>query len=188
MARRTIVIDACCAVNLLATGREVEIADALDIAFLISDRAHAEIHCLHSPPDEEGVRHRKPASLAKLSDAGRLVVRGIDGELVDAFVACTARLRDADASCVTLAGVLRLPLLTDDAKERKVALTEFPRLELISTLELIRDAICAMGLPELEIMQIARNLRWLGNFAPPKRDALATWYLDLLHRAGVPPP
>ncbi|HEU4412649.1 MAG TPA: hypothetical protein VFS43_45820 [Polyangiaceae bacterium] len=156
---------------------------------MTSDLAHAEVLYLHSPPDEEGVRQKKRASTAPLRDAGRLTVRPLDtGALVDAFVACSARLRDADASCVALAGVLGLPLLTDDAKERKVALAEFPKIELVSTLELIRDAISAMGLPEPEVLRIAHDLRWRGNFAPPKREPLATWYLDLLRRGGVPFP
>jgi hypothetical protein len=45
-----------------------------------------------------------------------------------------------------------------------------------------------MGLPEAEALRIARDLRWRGNFMPPKFDPHTAWYFDLLRKAGVPFP
>lgn len=185
----TLIIDACCMINVLATGRELALAEALDLTLLMSARAHSEALYLSSPPDDEGVRRRELASTAGLRACGRLALRALDGdEFVNAFVDCAARLRDADASCVAFAGVSRLPLVTDDAKERKVARSLFPQIELVSTLDLVHDAIMALKMPEPEVFQLVHDLRWRGNFAPPKRDARAGWYVDLLRQAGVPLP
>lgn len=106
--------------------------------------------------------------------------------LVDAFVECAAQLRDEDASCVALAGVLGLPLMTDDGKERRVARARFPRIELVSTLSVLHAAAGALRLSQNELLRVAANLRWGGNFAPPRQDPLSSWYGDLLREAGVP--
>lgn len=184
---RTVVVDACCALNLLATGRELDVLRACDVELIISEQAHGEALFLHTPPDADGVRSRQPASTERLRAAGRLQIRSLDTEaLIAAFVACAAQLRDEDASCVALAGALGLPLLTDDGKERRIAREQFPGIELVSTLTVLDGAVRALALPEHELLGLVADLRWRGNFAPPRRDPLSPWYADLLRRAGVP--
>ena len=185
--KRALVIDACCTLNVLATQIEIDIVRAGDLTLIISDRAHGETLFLHSPPDEEGFRLKRPASTAHLRAAGHLEIRELDTPaLVDAFVECAAQLRDADASCVALAGVLDLPLMTDDGKEKRVARAAFPKIEIVSTLSILHDAARMLNLSEDDLLRLATNLRWGGNFAPPRRDPLSSWYADLLRKAGVP--
>lgn len=184
---RALVIDACCTLNVLATRLDLEIVQTGDLTLLITDRAHGEALFLHSAPDADGMRSKEPASTERLHDAGRLEIRTLDTlALQDAFVECAAQLRDEDASCVALAGVLGLPLLTDDGKERRVAKTLFPTIELVSTLSLLNDVAKALSLSEEVLLRVVTDLRWRGNFAPPRKDPLATWYADLLRKAGVP--
>jgi hypothetical protein len=155
----------------------------------MSDRASAEILLLSTPPDLDGHRGREPATCDRLMDAGRLSTRAMDSNaLVDAFVEAATHLRDADASCVALAGVLAVPLLTDDAKERRVARQLFPSIELLTTLDLLHGAVESLGLADPEVLELVVNLRWRGNFAPPTKDPRREWYSDLLRRAGVAPP
>jgi hypothetical protein len=184
---RSLVIDACCTLNVLATRLEIEIVQACDLQLMISDRAHGEALFLHTPPDDDGVRTRQPASTERLRAAGRLEIRALDSDLLlDAFVECAAQLRDADASCVALAGILGLPLMTDDGKEQRVARASFPKIEVVSTLAVLRDAVRRLGLAEDDQLRLAADLRWRGNFAPPRRDPLSSWYADLLRKAGLP--
>jgi len=184
---RFLVVDACCTLNILATQIEHEIVQACDLRFVMSDRAHGEALFLHSPPDEDGNRVKRSASTERLRSSGYLEIRELDTPaLVDAFVECAAQLRDEDASCVALAGVLGLPLMTDDGKERRVARARFPRIELVSTLAVLRGAADALNLSEQDLLRVAANLRWGGNFAPPRKDPLSSWYGDLLRKAGVP--
>lgn len=184
---RALVIDACCTLNVLATRLEVEIVKSCDLTLLISERAHGEALFLHSPPDKDGVRTKHPASTERLRNAGCLEIRALDTTaLRDAFVECAAQLRDEDASCVALAGVLGLPLMTDDGKERRVAKSVFPKIEVVSTLTVLHDAADALALSVEDLLRMATDLRWRGNFAPPRRDPLSTWYAELLRKAGVP--
>jgi predicted nucleic acid-binding protein len=189
MDKRTVVIDACCVLNLLATRREVEIVQALGMQLLDTELVSREPLVTWTAPDDDGLRHKEPASTARLRSAGCLETRVLDTDaLVDAFIACAARITDADASCIALAGVLRLPLLTDDRKERRIALELFPEIELISTLDVLAGGAEALGWDDEQLSRVATDLRWRGNFAPPRKDPRAEWYLALLdrERRGAP--
>lgn len=189
MAKKPVVIDACCTLNLLATGREVEIAQSLRLLLLETPQVSREPLFLSTAPDEEGARGKEPTSTAALRVAGCLETRVLETEaLIDAFVACAERIKDTDASCIALAGVLKIPLITDDRKERRVATDIFPSIELVSTLDLVHDAAASLRWNAGELVRVASNLRWRGNFSPPKRDPRADWYLALLERAGVAAP
>ena len=181
MDKRTVVIDACCVLNLLATRREVEIVQAVGMLLLDTELVSREPVVTWTAPDDDGVRHKEPASTEQLRSAGCLQTRALDTDaLVDAFITCAARITDADASCIALAGVLKLPLLTDDRKERRVALEVFPGIELISTLDLLASSSALLGWDQMLLSRVATDLRWRGNFAPPRQDPRSAWYLSLL--------
>ena len=165
---------------------EVEIVAAAGLDLVMSEIVHHEALFMSTPPDDKGVRTREPASTDRLRQAGRLTTRAHDvDEVVDTFVECAAFLCDPDASCVALAVVFKLPLVTDDGKERRIARNLFPQIEIISTLEILQEALGSLALPDAEVLRIAADLRWRGNFAPPKKDPRSDWYSDLLRRAGV---
>lgn len=183
---RQIVIDACCVINLLATRRELEIVRALGLHLLDTPQVSSEPLTLWTPPDDEGLRTREPTSTERLRRAGLLETHGLDNDaLVDAFIAAAARIKDTDASCIALAGVLKCPLMTDDRKERKIARDLFPTIELVSTLDVLGDAEKALNWSPEELAVVAKDLRWRGNFAPPRNDPRALWYDELVGSDGT---
>lgn len=170
MTRQLVVIDACCVLNLLAMRRELEIVAALGLHLLDTPQTSVEPLTLWTLPDAEGERSKEPASTEALRHAGHLATHSLDGDdLVDAFIAAAEHIRDADASCIALAGVLKLPLLTDDRKERRIACDLFPGIELVSTLDVLADAERALAWSATELAIVANDLRWRGNFAPELR-------------------
>lgn len=183
MPIREVVMDTCCTLNLLATGREVEIVGALDCRLLHTPQVSGEPMLLWTAPDQDGERLRHPVTTEALRRAGYLATRPLDTDaLADAFVAAAAHIEDADASCIAVAGTLGLPLVSDDRKERRIAAELFPSIELISTLDLIHEASRRLGWSEQELVGVASALRWGGNFAPPRKDPRAAWYASLLAR------
>jgi hypothetical protein len=183
---RKLVIDACCTLNLLATRREVEIAQALDLQLLDTPQVSGEPMTLWTPPDADGQRAKELTSTDRLRRAGRLETLPIDSDaLVDAFVTAAAYIKDTDASCIALAAVLKLPLLTDDRKERRIARELFPTIELLSTLDVLAEAEIALDWSADDLAAMARELRWRGNFAPPRGDPRGTWYERLLQAGEI---
>src|SRR4051812_30501014 len=114
------VIDACCTVNILATGVAVEIVRAIDVILLDTPQVASEAITLSTPPDHDGNRAKEITTTEPLRKAGLLKTRVLDTDaLIEAYVSAAARITDADASCIALAGVSGVPLLTDDKKERR---------------------------------------------------------------------
>ncbi len=178
---RRLVIDSCCMLNLLATRREVEIVSALKLSLLDTPQTRGEPLTLWTPPDAEGLRVKEATSTDALRRAGHLQTHSLDSEaLMDAFVDAAARIKDTDASCIALAGVLKLPLMTDDQKERRVARALFASIELVSTLDVLAEAEHAFDWSPEELGSVALALRWRGNFAPPRQDPRSGWYEALL--------
>ena len=174
------MIDACVMINLLATGLEVEISHALRCTWVMSEHAHRETMFLDSPPDADGVRHRTKAEVSRLEGAGRLEVLRLEADWMAAFVQAAAHLPDNDASSVALAGRFELPLATDDPKVRRVAMDLFPAVPLRSTLSILHEAVLDLQLDKERLLRLAQDLRWRGNFLPPRRDPDRDWYLSLL--------
>jgi hypothetical protein len=180
-----LVIDASCLINLLATGRQHEILQALGIQLLITDRTGRETLYLDGSPDENGDPTRDLIDLAPLETAGLLqILSSDDPALLDAFVRCAQHLRDADAASVALAATLDLPFATDDSRQRRVARELYPRLKLVSTLALLREAAARLGLNRQATHQLAVDLRDRGSFLPPKNDPDRKWYEDALGVGG----
>src|SRR5688572_25844571 len=108
---RDIVADACSVLNLLATRREIAIVQALDLNLVVTPQVSSEALMLWTPPDADGQRTREPASTDALRQAGYLETRQLGGDaIIDAFISAAARIQDADASCIALAGASGLPL------------------------------------------------------------------------------
>jgi hypothetical protein len=177
-----VVIDSCCTLNLLATRREIEIAKALKLYLLDTPQVSVEPPTLWTPPDIDGMRSKESTTTRPLRRAGHLETRTLAGDaLIGAFIAAAARIKDTDASCIALAGILKLPLMTDDRKEQDIARDLFPAIEIVSTLDVLAEAEKAIGWSTKELALVAHDLRWRGNFAPPRRDPRAGWYESLLH-------
>jgi hypothetical protein len=177
---RILVVDACCLLNLLATGREVELAAGLDATLVVSPQARNESRFVHGPPDpddDEQNPTRVPVDLAPLILAERLEVHDMGEEVADAFVECANHLRDADASSVAIAATMRVPLASDDGKVQKVARRLYPKLVVVSTLQIVREAVERAGISGAPLRQILlRDLRMRGNFEPPRRDPERAWF------------
>jgi hypothetical protein len=182
MDSRQVVADACATLNLLATRQEVALLLALNWSLLEPLQAQGQARYLSSPPNEDGHREREAVSLQALQEARLLeTVELTSAAEVDAFVEAAARIDDADAACIALAGVRNLPLFTDNKKERRIAHELFPAIELISTLGFLHDAALALGWGDRELRAAAFSLRWRGNFAAPRGDPRAQWYSELLN-------
>ena len=189
MSTKLAVDDACCALNILAMRREREIFEALEMTIALPGRVIPEIRFLWLPPDENNVRQKEPIGIDHLVASGLIQVRELDSQpLIDAFVTAAALITDTDASCIALAGILQVPLISDDGKERRIAKSLFPDIKLVSTLDLLHDASVILGWNERTLADVALALRWRGNFAAPKRDPRAGWYNGLLRLRTVDSP
>lgn len=185
MPQRPLVVDTSSLINLLATRREIEIAACLDWQLHISGHTERETLFLSTAPAPDGTRSRVSADLGPLRVSGRLTVHELADDWLEAFVKCAEHLPDEDASAVALAVHLGLPFATDDPKEMRIGQAVFGRMTVVTTLEWLHNAASSLRWDDSTLLCVASDLRWRGNFLPPRKHKHRQWYLDLLTRAGV---
>lgn len=179
-----LVIDSSVAINLLASRCAIEIATALDLMLIDTPALATEVNFIDSPPDDAGERERSPASTAAWRAAGILETRDVTAPAyADAIERAAARIGEKDASGIALAGVEGWPLVVDDRKAQRVACTLFPGIELVTTLDVLADAADVLAWDDEQLVQLAFDVRWGGNFLPPRGHAMAAWFQDLIERA-----
>ncbi|RMH19838.1 MAG: hypothetical protein D6696_09695, partial [Acidobacteria bacterium] len=160
---REIVVDASCLLNLVATGRAVELLEGLDAVLVVPPQVTAEPLYLSSDDPQERFR-RQPIDLRELEAAGRLRIEPIARESLDVLVRCAEHLHDADAAALTLAVTHRLPLATDDGRQRQVARQLFPEVELLTTSEILAQAIEPLALDQAALHAIAAAICRRANY------------------------
>ncbi len=183
MTEGEIVIDACCLLNLLATGQEVEVVRAVNCRLVVPEPAREEAIYVEGPKNEDGSPSRVAVSLAPLDDAGLIVAGAAETASSDALVTASEYLDDSDAACVAIAATRVKPLATDDRKIRRVSAELFPDVELISTLEILRAASDRLRLSPAEVREMLSALRARGRFVAPRADPLAAWFWEMLRGA-----
>ena len=174
-----VIIDACSLLNLLATRREAALVRVLGVRLIMAPPVRSETIFLDGPPNEAGDPTRELADLGQLEAAGLLHVMQLGEDAADAFVSAAAELADNDAASVALAATLRVQLVTDDGKQRRVCNRLFPHVEIVSTLALVRQATEALGFDRDTMRVLLRDLRLRGSFEPPRADANKDWFWDL---------
>ncbi|MCP4662514.1 MAG: hypothetical protein GY856_44520 [bacterium] len=178
--KRSLVTDASCLLNLLASGRVDEILDVLEVELVATPHLRGEVLYLAGPRESTGAVTKERVDLSPLESAGLLQIRPLDEAALEHLVRCSEQLRDAAAAGVALSAALELPLATDDGRQRNVARELYPRLELVSPLELVRPAVERLGLDHAAVHQLARDIRLRASFLPPKRDPHREWFRTLL--------
>ena len=173
------IIDACSLLNLFATRREQDLLRALEVRVIVAPGVRGEAIYLDDPPSETEEPTREFVDLSRLEATGLLQVIEVGEQAADAFVAAAAELADNDAASAALAATLRVPLVTDDGKERSVCSRLFPHVEIVSTLALVRQATETLGLDRGTMRRLLRDLRLRGSFEPPRADANKEWFWDL---------
>lgn len=188
MIRGLIVCDACVVLNLVATGREVDLLRAVGARIVMAPKARGETRSLKGPRDKGGQPTLIPADLRPLEKEGLLEVRAVG--LADAalLVKYGALLKDADAECAALAEAGGLQLATDDAKPRRVVAELRGDTALLSSLELVREAAAHLKLGVAETRALLKDVFEKGGFAPPrpgKSLPLGGWYRQHLEALGL---
>lgn len=176
MASTPVVIDACSSLNLFATGRPVDIAKAANLQLLVLPEVQEEAKHLFGEPDDEGVRSEEPIDWRVLLASGVAKSQTLPDEALPDLIELATQLTDVDAKCVALAKHLKLDLLSDDGKVRKV----FAALGgggLRSTVSTLREAAAAIPLDKANVRLIFSRIRVRARFEPSRKDPDHSWYL-----------
>lgn len=176
-----VVLDACCLINLAATGKLEGVIRELPWPAVVTTVVLAEALHVYGPmPAEPGVpRSREPL------DVRGLVVRGVVTEMslqtdaeYAAFVRYAADVDDGEAAGLALAKLHGLTLATDDRKARRIAAAG--GIRLLGTPELVRAWAEAVGLKADAIGPILERVRDRARFVPAQNLPESDWWMSHL--------
>jgi hypothetical protein len=173
-----VVLDACCLINLLATGRLDQILADLPYRFVTSSFvASREVLALASsgPGEREIIPSARLESLKDL----QIVELATEQELT-AFVRFAAELDDGEASVCALAAVRGGVVATDDRKALRLLSREFPARSSIQTPELLWEWSQRSRISSGEMRSLLLSVRDRARFLPRWDAPHFAWWSRLL--------
>jgi hypothetical protein len=175
------VIDACCLIDLLASGRAEEILRATGFAWHLPAAVHGEVQYVrqHDPAQASAVI-AVPADLSPYLASGRLTLCQPDDSQEQAhFVQYAVQVRsDGEAMCLAIARSRGWPVATDDRKAIRAA--GQAGLTVISCPELVK-AWADANLPDPAMLrQVLADIQTLAQFRPNAAMREAGWWFQQL--------
>jgi hypothetical protein len=176
-ARSLLLLDACCLLNIFATGHVAEILETLNWRFAIAIAVAREAMWIYRGGEGEDARERDPVNTQPLVDAGLLEVLGpeVDTE-VQSFVALAAVLDDGEAMTAALAIHRQAAVATDDRKAIREIRSRAPSILLLSTATLLHTWAQDAGLDKSTLQEALGNVRSRARFLPSPQDPLRAWW------------
>ena len=180
MSKRT--IDACCLINLYASGEEASIVRACG-EYYIPDEVRNEALRIRKVDEDD------PTKLVTHDiDLGDAIAAGVfqschlegDAELAD-YVRFAMQLDDGEASCLAIAKSRRWIVATDDKKARRIASEN--GIDLISTPEMIQEWMRATSPNESAVIEVLRRIERFGRFIPRRTDPRYKWWVGLSRKS-----
>jgi len=172
-----LLLDACVAINLIATQEFDEIAVANSVTFLMVAEAAAEVSSLRSAVD--GERVIVPISVEEYTRSGSLVFTQLEDSEFPLFVQFAAQVDDGEAATMAVAATRSLPLASDDKGCRRLcAERELP--EPLYTSRLVRRYVTDAGRTPKEISRLLRKVEEQASFVPPRNDPDRSWWMNYL--------
>lgn len=176
-------IDACCLIDLCASGRVEAILAATGFRWLVPAAVVGEARYLHQPsPDDPDRLVPAPLDLSPFFAAG--VLTGCDlnsEEESQLFVQLATLFRsDGEAACLAIAKSRGWTLATDDRKARREAGSL--GVPVVTTAELVKAWADATSADEAAVAKLLRDIQTFARFTPHKTMPLHSWWVDTLSK------
>ena len=161
------IIDACCLIDLLASGRAEEILRATRFAWHLPAAVQGEVQYVRQhDPAQPGHFIAVPADLTPLLSSGVLTLCQPDDLQEQArFVDYAARFRsDGEAMCLAIAEARGWPVATDDRKAIRVACQA--GLTALSCPELIKAWAVTIRPDRTTLIRVLTDIQTFAHFRP----------------------
>ena len=177
------IVDACCLINLSASGKESRIFRACGGLWVPTQVQSEALRIRRIDEDAPERLVSQDIDVSVAISAGYIHACSLEGrDEWDAFVGFAMQLDDGEASCLAIAKSRGWTVATDDRKARRIATDN--GISLISTPELIRRWVDARSPSETAVIEVLRNIERFASFRPRRTDPLHGWWVGLSDRGG----
>ncbi len=172
------IIDACCLINLYASGKESSIFQACGEFWVPTQVQNEALRIRRVDEDDPARLVSQETDLGEAIAAGHIQMCQLEGQdEVSGFVRFAMQLDDGEASCLAIALSRGWTVATDDRKARRIASEN--GIALISTPELIRRWVDAMRPSKTTVSEILQRIERFSRFRPRRADPLHGWWTSL---------
>jgi predicted nucleic acid-binding protein len=173
------IVDACCTINLYATGKLLTLLPVLGAEWHIAGNVVGEARFIRkTDPDDASRLVKEPIDLKPALDAGVLRLCAATDEELALFVELAALLDDGEAMCLAIAQNRGWTLATDDRKARRIAGER--GVPLLSTPELLKQWATVTAADEEDVARVLHNIQTYARFQPNSSLPDADWWREIV--------
>jgi len=173
-----VILDACCLINLYATGRCAQILTALPYTFAAARGALDEANYLARRLDD-GTYEQQDINWAPLIEGELIKVFELETEAEEAlFVDLSIRLDDGEAATLAIGIERGYTVATDEKKATNLLRDDFPGCLITDTLSLLREWEQIMAPSPDDLAHVLRSIRDLAHYRPGPGHSLYEWWIS----------
>jgi predicted nucleic acid-binding protein len=173
--RRKLLVDACVAINLAAAATLDQIADTLQVTFIIVAQAASEAGYLRDVV--KGTTMLTPINLDQFAPSETLEIRELAPAELALYLELASIVDDGEAATIALAIHHRIDLATDDRRARRLC-AERRVAEPARTVALLHAYAEAAQLKSDDVRQMLIQVRDRASFLPARSDPNLKWWND----------
>lgn len=173
------IVDACCLINLYASGRIQAIIPACGGSFYVSAQVQRESMSIRQiDPADAALLIPSPINLAPDFSSGLIRECRLETKAeIESYVNFSAEVDDGEASSLAIAKSRKWIIATDDRKA--IRLASEAGISVITTPELIERWIKATRPSEDEARQTIHAIERFARFRPRRGTPLHDWWTSL---------
>ncbi|MBW2624427.1 MAG: hypothetical protein JRD68_16075 [Deltaproteobacteria bacterium] len=173
-----IILDACCVINLCASYQMESILESIPAQVVISDYVKdREVLVILTGPDDNVFEERESVDLDPFVDKGLISIAALDEEEeANTFLNFASQLDDGEAITGAIAVHRDWAIATDDKKATKLFTREAPKIQVISTPEIVKHWADSHNPSSETIRAAIKNIHLRGRYFPDKQHPLYNWW------------
>lgn len=172
-----VLLDACCVLNLYATGCMAEILVAVGARFGVASAVEREALWVFAGGEGDDGAERAPVDLQPLIQAGLLEVLELDSdEELNTFVSFATLVDDGEAATIALALHRGAVVATDDRKTLRELRKSHVPFEPWTTAGLLHAWAVATDAAPARVDEVLQAVRRRARFEPNRVDELSGWW------------
>jgi predicted nucleic acid-binding protein len=177
-----VILDACCLINLYASGRIDDILASLSKPVFVARYVWSnEALTVNGAHDSAADMQETRIDLESQILGGLLGLADLETEDEEIlFVNFAANLDDGEAITGAIAAARNWCIATDDRRARNVFADQVPQIQLLSSPELVKHWADVTAAEVDEICLVVQRIRRHGHFVPPASHFLYTWWQNHL--------
>lgn len=175
-----VVLDACCVLNFCASGHLIEILQSIPaqvvVAEVVRERELLTLQSLQGENSEDA------SQFESAINKGLLAIRDFDSENEEeTFVNYVFELGDdGESATCAIAFHRKWAIATDDKKAVSFFQREAPYLQILSTLEIVKNWSEQENLSSTTLRSVLSAIRTRGRYMPYRNHPLLSWWEDVM--------